>query len=666
MSSTAVKIRRASMIKTQKMMRGHTKLVRGVAHLPGGQRIITCSRDGSLRLWDLESCTQLGEDWRDEGDEIGVWSMALSPNGRTIASSYLDGTVRLWDVETRMVITKWKEPSEDVNSICWSPDGLQVVIGSADGTARVWDVESGEPLMVQGLNPIQTGHESVYVVSYSPKATKIATGGYNEDGIEIWDAKIGKLLSTIKHEYAVWSLAWTSDENKLISGSGNGSLRIFDTATWHETAVLEGHNQVVEAITLFRNDRLLASTSWDKTARLWNLDTNISIGLPLKHEKDVEYAAFSADGKMLSTACADENAYVWNIHAILKAAGLENLLSIPAQQSGLKQPEKSFSDGLVNTTRRPPPLQLPGLLDDLQDYDPFPNDSSLHPHPFVHRRRSAFAPFLESRRLQVRLPPLFHPSLPDTDELIELQQRPRPSTSSIRSPHVVEVAAQQDNQVLHVARRPERASDKAKRIKNSTWWNRFVLFLCCVPHYPVDGPTLRAGYFIHILERSTESCMDASRKSYLLACSLELGIASEHPKPSAGLLAFQCEVRLILAQSELGHSACGAHDVALRSGVVSAEHWRNIQTSANPNEFTITSTATEPQRSQTPSGCVTWSHIPSALPPMPMKQTNFNNDQGKLPPPIVVLVLSKLLHNETSRHCMLLADRKQLVKMRNA
>lgn len=470
-------------------MRGHTKLVRGVAHLPGGQRIITCSRDGSLRLWDLESCTQIGEDWRDDGDEIGVWSMALSPNGRTIASSYLDGTVRLWDVETRKVITKWKVPSEDVNSVCWSPDSVQVVIGSADGTARVWDVESGEPLIVLGLNPIQTGHESVYVVNYSPKATKIATGGYNEDGIEIWDAKTGKLLSKINHEYAVWSLTWTSDEHKLISGSGNGSLRIFDTATWHEIAVLEGHNQVVEAITVFRNDRLLASTSWDRTARLWNLDTNLSIGLPLKHEKDVEYAAFSADGKMLSTACADENAYVWNIHAILKAAGLENLLSIPAQQSGLKQPEKAFLDVLVNTTQRPVPLQLPGLLDDLQDYDPFPNDSSLNPNSFVHRRRSAFAPFLESRRLQACLPSLFHPSLPDADDLIELQQRTSPSTSFIRSPRVVEVAAQQDNQVLHVARRPERASDKAKRIKNSIWWNRFVLFLCCVSHSPVDGPS---------------------------------------------------------------------------------------------------------------------------------------------------------------------------------
>jgi hypothetical protein len=37
----------------------------------------------------------------------------------------------------------------------------------------------------------------------------------------------------------------------------------------------------------------------------------------------------SADGKLLVTACEDNNVYLWDIHAILKEAGLEDLLSIP-------------------------------------------------------------------------------------------------------------------------------------------------------------------------------------------------------------------------------------------------------------------------------------------------------------------------------------------------
>ena len=79
---------------------------------------------------------------------------------------------------------------------------------------------------------------------------------------------------------------------------------------------------------MFQNDRLLASVSFDETARLWNLDTNLPVGPPLQHQVLVHSAAISADGNLLVTGCRDENAYVWDIHTKLQDAGLEELLSI--------------------------------------------------------------------------------------------------------------------------------------------------------------------------------------------------------------------------------------------------------------------------------------------------------------------------------------------------
>jgi WD40 repeat protein len=326
MAPPAAKMKKTPKLTPRKTMRGHTKIVFGVAHLPGEQHIITCSLDGSLRLWDLESGTQIGDEWRDEGDEAGIVTMALSPNSKTLASGSSDGTVRVWDIETRKVIAKW-EVHATTELVCWSPDGERVASGSNDGTVWVWDIENGEP--VKGLNPIKTGFESVFAVSYSPKATMIATGGPDKYGIEIWDAKTGKLISTIEVNWAVWSLTWTSDQKKLIAGIVNGLISIFDTATWQEIAVLDEHDdEPVYSLSLFPNDRLLASSSWDNTARLWNLNTNLPVGPPLLHEDDVQSTAFSADGKLLSTACGDKNAHVWDVQAILKTAGLEDLLSI--------------------------------------------------------------------------------------------------------------------------------------------------------------------------------------------------------------------------------------------------------------------------------------------------------------------------------------------------
>jgi WD40 repeat protein len=304
-------------------MRGHTDQVRGVLHLPGGRRIITCSEDGSLRLWDLESGAQVGDDWRDECDKAAVFTIALSPNGHTVASGSDDGKVRLWDVETGEVIAKWIGHADWVRSVCWSANGQQVVSGSDDGTARVWDVKNGKTVLA-----IKTGSQWVLTVIYSPNSTKIATGIHNESGVKIWDSKTGELLATLKHDYQVWSVvSWTSDGKRLVSAS-YGSIRIFDTATWRRVAILEGGTFDVHTLCLSRNGRLLASAPDDQTVRLWNLNKSIPVGTPLQHEGNVRCAAFSADGKLLVTGC-DHNMYVWDIYGILKQAGFEDLLSLP-------------------------------------------------------------------------------------------------------------------------------------------------------------------------------------------------------------------------------------------------------------------------------------------------------------------------------------------------
>jgi len=283
--------------------------------------MITCSDDGSLRLWDLESGVQIGNDWRDGGK--GLWSIALSPNRKSVASGDRDGKVRLWDVETMKVVARCTGHAGAVWSLYWSVDGERLVSGSDDGTIRVWDVKSGDTV----LGPIHTGHQYLLVVMYSPDTTKIASGGRNEDALKIWDAKTGNLLSTIKHDSSVNSFAWTSDQKKLITGSEGGSIRILDTATWQQIAILE-HTSIVVSLSLLQNDRLLASGSQDGTALLWNLDTNLPIGPPLQHERTLHSVAISGDGKQLVTGCGDNNAYVWDIHATLQDAGLEDLLSI--------------------------------------------------------------------------------------------------------------------------------------------------------------------------------------------------------------------------------------------------------------------------------------------------------------------------------------------------
>src|SRR5882757_6097023 len=131
-------------IRPHQKFEGHTGDVYGVMHLPDGRRIMTCSEDGSLRMWNLKSGKQIGNDWRD-GDwrerESSERAIALSPDGKQVVNGSGDGAVKLWDIDTGKIIAKWTEHTSAVQSVRWTQDGGRILSARWDGTVSVWDVE---------------------------------------------------------------------------------------------------------------------------------------------------------------------------------------------------------------------------------------------------------------------------------------------------------------------------------------------------------------------------------------------------------------------------------------------------------------------------------------------------------------------------------------------
>lgn len=534
MTSAISKKQQTPAVAPRHKMRGHTHGVRGVAYLRCGQRIITCSGDGSLRLWDLQSGTQIGHDWRDgedEDDEIGVTAIALSPNGNTVGSGYLDGKVRLWDVETGKVTAKWTGHTRFVLAVCWSPDGRRVASGYHDGTARMWALETGDSETI--LGPIKTGHQWVWAIIYSPDSTKIATstGGFNESTIKIWEAKTGELLAILDHDpLAVHSFAWTSDEKKLISGSFDGSIRIFETATWQQIAILQGHNSVVYAMSVSQNNCLLASVSCDETARLWNLDTNLPVGQPLPHNNRVECVAFSANGKLLVTGCWDQSAYVWDTYAILEEAGLQDLLSHSDELQGGHEKEVAVGKSLIESDARRRPEQLKNTLqiprdcfDDVRDgvhspvirdtYARFPGHRTLTPSESPRALLDGISlPFNRSQPNKVEIQhhhqkpstiPHYDPSVNEvavvTVKKPELhwgntKQAQQPGSSQNQPPALPSRSQSAATSILPPSATSTftlgatgARSETALIVRKPTWWTRFLFSVCCVSAELIDG-----------------------------------------------------------------------------------------------------------------------------------------------------------------------------------
>jgi sugar lactone lactonase YvrE len=83
---------------------------------------------------------------------------------------------------------------------------------------------------------------------------------------------------------------------------------------WQCVQTLPGHSSFVNSLAISPDGKTLASGSWDKTIKIWNLETGAFIGTLSGHSDRVNSVTISGDGKMLASGSSDETIKFWNLH----------------------------------------------------------------------------------------------------------------------------------------------------------------------------------------------------------------------------------------------------------------------------------------------------------------------------------------------------------------
>jgi WD40 repeat protein len=276
----------------------HQSEVAGVAFSPDGTRLATASADSTARVWDLASGTEL-HILRHPG--AGVWGVAFSPNGRRLATASAEGRARVWDLASGTELhTFWHRGT--VLGVVFSPDGSRLACASIDGTARVWDLASGAELQT-------FRHEDAVVeVSFSPDGSRLASA--SADGrARVWDLASGTELQTLRHDSDVLGVAFSPDGSRLATAS-DLTAQVWDVASGTELHTLL-HDSDVLGVAFSPDGTRLATA--DGIARVWVLASSAELHVLRGHEDSVKGVAFSPDSSRLATASSDGTARVWDL-----------------------------------------------------------------------------------------------------------------------------------------------------------------------------------------------------------------------------------------------------------------------------------------------------------------------------------------------------------------
>jgi len=341
-----------------RLLQGHQDQVFALAFAKEGRYLISASRDQTLRLWDTQSGVTLrvlmghfgdindiavhaGKIYSASNDKtIRRWntdlpnqwqvelsskpySVAINPSGRSVVVGFQDGTLHWYSLPKsppsgepasppQLLAEKLKAHRTWITALAFNSDGTLLASGSVDKTAKLWQVSEETQFEEQ-----QTflGHNStIAAVAFSPDARLVATASTDSSIGLFTIGSEQKYFYQAAHDGRVYSIAFNSQGNQLLSGGADGYIRVWELYQNKSLWSISSSQGIMWA-SLSPDDNRLAHVGQDSLVHVYKADALKDFYLPQYslrgHRNTIRRVIFSPDSQQLATASADSTVRMW-------------------------------------------------------------------------------------------------------------------------------------------------------------------------------------------------------------------------------------------------------------------------------------------------------------------------------------------------------------------
>ncbi|PPQ73872.1 hypothetical protein CVT26_011735 [Gymnopilus dilepis] len=197
------------------------------------------------------------------------------------------------------------------SALVWLPKASRI---SQRYQWQEWQISCGLPQTWDACESVLTNHtDFVQSVCFSHDGKKVISGS-DDKTIRIWNVETGEEESRFKGlSDEVWCVATSLDGLKVVSGSKDNSIQIWNVKTGTAEKRLMGHTNCVTAVSMSHDGTKVISGSWDMTVRIWSTESGVEEKLLEGHTEVVWSVAISPDDLKLVSGSSDKTVRIWNV-----------------------------------------------------------------------------------------------------------------------------------------------------------------------------------------------------------------------------------------------------------------------------------------------------------------------------------------------------------------